>query len=443
MKILSLIAGAGDMYCGSCLRDNALAGELRKQGHDVILTPLYTPVRVDDVSFSGPRVFFGGISIYLQQMSALFRALPKFFDKLWDAPSVIKAFTGRGVEVDPKRLGELTVSMLRGEDGNQRKEIEHLAEWLRHEPKPDLVTIPYTLLIALAAPLRKVANAPIVCGLQGEELFLDNLGEPYRTQALDLIRRHVPQVDAFIAVSEYGKRHMSAYLDILPGRIHVVPLGVDVTGCRPKTTRAPGPTRIGYFSRIAPEKGLHLLADAYIQLRKSGRLPAARLEAAGYLPPEKKSYLAGQEDKLRQAGLAGEFQYHGAPDRAGKLAFLQSLDVLVMPTDFDEPKGIPFLEALSNGVPVIAPNRGAFPEMAAATGGGILYEKDALSEAILSLVNDPDRAQALSRTGYENVHRHWTLELMAQRTMDVFNRVTAASSPSVPSSATSSGAHLP
>jgi glycosyltransferase involved in cell wall biosynthesis len=426
MRILSLIAGAGDMFCGSCLRDNSLAGALRKLGHDAVLIPLYTPVRTDGVNYSQRRIFFGGISIYLEQLSGFFRRLPKSFDRFWDSPSVIKAFTGRGVEVDPKQLGELTVSMLRGELGNQRKEIEHLAAWLRHEPPFQLAVIPYTLLIGLAKPLRQAIRAPILCGLQGEEFFLDNLREPYRTEALSLIRRQVRDVDAFIAVSHYGKRHMSQYLHIPEERIHVVPLGVDVSGCESPAPRPSGPPRIGFFSRIAPEKGLHLLVDAYIQLRKSGQLPEARLEAAGYLSPAHKRYLTEQETKLAKAGFYSEFRYRGAPERPGKLEFLRSLDFLVMPAAFDEPKGIPLLEALAAGTPVIAPDRGSFREMSEATGGVLLIEKDspaALAEAIRSLARNRHFAGQLAEAGYESVHRGWTLQHMAQRTVEVYSQL--------------------
>src|SRR5678816_2591087 len=124
MKILYITAGAAGMYCGSCLRDNALAAELMKQGHDVTLLPLYTPTLTDETNVSDGRVFFGGISIYLEQHVPLFRRTPKILDRLWDAGPVIKAVAGRSLSVDPALLGELTVSMLRGEEGNQRKEVE-------------------------------------------------------------------------------------------------------------------------------------------------------------------------------------------------------------------------------------------------------------------------------------------------------------------------------
>lgn len=67
MKLLSITAGAANMYCGSCLRDNALAAELIARGHDVMLVPLYTPTRTDEPNVSDRHVFFGGVSVYLQQ----------------------------------------------------------------------------------------------------------------------------------------------------------------------------------------------------------------------------------------------------------------------------------------------------------------------------------------------------------------------------------------
>ena len=109
------------MYCGSCLRDNALAAELLARGHDLVLTPVYTPTRTDERNVSSHQVFFGGISVYLEQHSALFRHTPAFVDRLWDAEWVIRMASKRQIKVDPKSLGELTVSMLRGEHGFQQE----------------------------------------------------------------------------------------------------------------------------------------------------------------------------------------------------------------------------------------------------------------------------------------------------------------------------------
>ena len=176
------------MYCGSCLRDNALAAELLARGHDVTLTPVYTPTRTDEPNVSRRRVFFGGISVFLEQHSSLFRHTPGLLDRLWDADWAIRMASKRQIKVDPKSLGELTVSMLRGEQGFQRKEIDKLLDWLRTEPQFDVINLPYSLLLGIAEPLKRTLRAPVCCTLQGEDLFLDGLGEPYRQQALDLIR---------------------------------------------------------------------------------------------------------------------------------------------------------------------------------------------------------------------------------------------------------------
>ncbi len=424
MKILSITAGAANMYCGSCLRDNALASALIAKGHDVILVPLYTPTRTDEPNVSQSRVFFGGISIYLEMLSPLFRKTPRFLDRIWDAPAVISAFAGRGIAVDPAHLGALTVSMLAGSQGHHRKEVDKLSEWLKHEPRPDVVTLPYTLLIGLAGPLREVTGRPVICSLQGEELFLDNLPEPYREQALELIRNQIDQVDAFIAVSNYCARFMAGYLRIPERKIHVVPLGINTEGyslARPEKARA---FRIGYLARIAPEKGLHLLAEAYHLLRSAGDLGKLSLEVAGYLAPEHRQYLDSVRSSMREWGLEDEFHYRGEVDRQQKVRFLQSLDVLSVPCTYDEPKGLFVLEALANAVPVVQPRRGSFPEMLEQTGGGLLVEPDSahsLADGIRRLHQDTAMQLQMGRAGYENVHRHWNIQTMADRTLAVYS----------------------
>src|SRR5262245_46368348 len=258
MKILSITAGAAGMYCGSCYRDNSLAVELLARGHDVTLLPLYTPTTTDENNVSQNRVLFGGISVYLQQHLALFRKTPRLLDRLWDSPAVIRMLAGRSISTDPRMLGDLTVSMLEGDRGVLRKEFEKLLEWLAGEPVPDVVNLPNSLLIGLARPIRDALKRPVCCTLQGEDLFLEGLIEPYRHKAIDLIRRQVSDVDHFIPVSEYYIPVMSHLLGIPNNRMTVVPLGINLTGYerRHPSDRDSDVFRVGYFARIAPEKGL-------------------------------------------------------------------------------------------------------------------------------------------------------------------------------------------
>jgi glycosyltransferase involved in cell wall biosynthesis len=430
MRILSLTAGAARMYCGSCLRDNALAAELIRQGHDVTLLPFYTPTLTDEVNVSRQeQVFFGGISVYLEQHVPWYRHAPRFLDRMLDAPNVIKAFTSGSISVDARELGALTVSTLRGEDGHQRREIDKLLEFVAGEPRPDIVNVPYTLLIGLAKPLRRALGCPVVMTLQGEDLFLDALTEPYRTQALELVRGQIADVDMFIAVSDYYARYMRDYLAIPADKIRTGRLGVNVGDLSMTTRRGRDPFTVGYFARIAPEKGLHNLADAYRILRHERGLPPSRLLAAGYLPPEHKPYLEGIAEGLRAAGLGDEFVYRGTVERARKVQFFHDIDVLSVPSGYREPKGLYLLEAMACGVPVVQPGHGAFPEMVERTGGGLLARSEAgadVADALYDLWQDPARAAELGRRGAAGVRQHYTVTHMANQVLAIYQDVTNA-----------------
>lgn len=431
MNILSITAGAAGMYCGSCSRDNALAVELLRRGHRVTLLPLYTPTNPDETNVSHKRVLFGGISIYLQQYSSFFRHSPKWLDRLLDSPWIINAFASRSLSTDPRLLGDLTISMLEGDRGVLRKEFDKLLEWIADEPLPDVINLPNSLLIGLAAPLKRALQRPVCCTLQGEDLFLNGLIEPYRGRAIELIRRQVPDVDRFLSVSAAYVPVMSSMLGITAERVSVVPLGINLAGYARRAHQGE-PFRVGYFARVAPEKGLHVLADAYARLR--ARTPEARmrLEAAGYMSPAQASYLEDIKAGLRTAGLADEFMYHGAVDRDGKLAFLQSLDVLSVPATYDEPKGVFLLEAMAQGIPVVQPRRGAFTEIVEKTGGGVLVPPDdpaALAGALHDLWADRAAADRLGQRGFEGVRAHYDIVKSADRLLEVYGELTRSTAP--------------
>lgn len=438
MNILSITAGAAEMYCGSCLRDNALAAALMRRGHQVTLLPIYTPTVTDEPNMSaGRRVFLGGISVYLQQHFSIFRHTPWLLDKIWDSPAVIKRFAARSIDVDPRMLGALTVSTLKGEGGYQRKEVEKLVDYLADEPRPDVVNLPNSMLIALAKPIRRIFNCPIVVTLQGDDLFLEGLPEPYKTESLNLIRAQVSEVDMFVSVSEYYTRFMSRYLSIPREKLRTVPLGITLpdTSDAPRAPRAPS-FSLGYFARIAPEKGLHNLVEAYRILRQERGLPPSRLRAAGYMAAAHRPYLQELENKLKSWGLGDEFEYLGTVDRSTKIRFLNEIDVFSVPTDYHEPKGLFLLEAMACGVPVVQPDHGAFPEMIETTGGGVLARSAQpadVADAIWPLWQDPTRAAALGQRGAEGVRAHYTIDRMADRMLDVYRELIDTSARSQPS----------
>jgi glycosyltransferase involved in cell wall biosynthesis len=426
MKILYLTGGAGQMYCGSCLRDNALATELLARGHDVTLLPVYTPTLTDEPNVSYDKVFFGGVSVYLEQYLPIFRKSPKWLDGIWDSKPMLSFASRRSISTSPKMLGEMTVSMLKGEAGFQQKEISKMLDWLSVAGKPDVISLPYSLLLGLAKPLKDALDRPILCTLQGEDLFLDGLEEPYRSESKQLISEHLKYIDAFISVSQYYAEFMPRYLGVPAEKIRVVPLGINLEGYSKKERDSSQPFTIGFFARVAPEKGLHVLAESYRQLRKNGRLENARLSAAGYLAPEHRSYLSEIQEAMNQAELSSEFKYEGVVDRQQKIAFLQSIDVLSVPATYNEPKGIFLLEAMACGVPVLQPRRGGFTEVVERTGGGLLVEPDnveALAEGILKLARDSDLRASLGENGFKNVREHYSVARMADSALEAYASV--------------------
>ena len=414
------------MYCGSCLRDNALATELIARGHEVLLLPVYTPTLTDEPNVSQDKIVLGGISVYLEQYVPFFRKTPGWLDGLWDSTLILNLASRGSISTNPKMLGEMTVSVLKGEDGFQRKEIRKLIEWLKSQPSPDVISLPYSLLLGLAKPLKQALNRPICCTLQGEDLFLHGLQEPYRRQAHELIRRQIEHVDAFLAVSDYYAEFMPNYLGIPANKIRVVPLGINLQGFEARAPDSTTPFTVGFLARIAPEKGLHVLAEAYRLLRQSKDVGQTRLEVAGYIAPEYKSYLSDIEQRLKDWGLALEFHYRGVLDRPQKIAFLRTLDVLSVPATYDEPKGVSLLEAMACGVPVVQPRRGAFTEIVEKTSGGLLVEPDdpdSLAEGILKIFQNRSLAEELGNNGIRGVREHYSARQMADRALEAYESV--------------------
>jgi len=423
LRVAFVTAGAAGMYCGSCLHDNTLAARLIGLGHDVVLIPTYTPIRTDETDVSADRVFYGAVNVYLEQRSALFRVTPRLIDRLFNARWLLDWASRRGSTVDARVLADLTLSMLRGEEGRQRKELERLIEWLR-ELRPQLVHLTNSMFVGLARRIRAELGVPVVCAVQGEDLFLDELPEPSRSAVLAVLRERARDADGFVAPSRYYVDLMAGYLDVPAERIQHVPLGLSLAGF-PDADPAPDgvPFTIGYLARICPEKGLHVLLDAFHELARSVGRAAVRLRVAGYLGPRDRPWAERLRRQVGAWGLEDRVDWVGEVDRTHKIDFLRSLHVLSVPATYREPKGLYVLEALAAGVPVVEPRHGAFPELLEATGGGVLFEPgsaSALAAALAGLMRDPERRRALGRRGREAVRADYNDAVMAESMVRVY-----------------------
>lgn len=430
-RLVYLTAGAAGMFCGSCLRDNATAAGLRALGLglEVPLIPLYTPIRTDEADMSVDQVFFGGINVYLQQKLPLFRHLPAFVDRWLDRPGLLRRVSSKAVSIDARALGELTLSMIRGEHGNQRKEMRRLIGWMKAECRPDAVCLTNLLIGGCIPGLKREFGVPVMVALQGDDVFLDALAEPWRGRVLAEMRKLVALVDGFFVFNPGYAALMAEMLGIPPEKLWPLPLGIDTADFTPLAeTRGKAaeaePVTIGYFARLCREKGFDLLVDAWLLLHERWRAhghsaPPPRLQAAGWLPKDPPDYLTGQIAKIEQAGLAEHFQHAGSPERDGKLDFLRRTDVFCVPARFVEPKGLYVLEAMAAGLPIVGPDHGAFPHLLGASGGGRLHRPgDAahLAEVLESLALDASARHSLGQAAREWVRHEGTREAMALAT---------------------------
>lgn len=416
MRIVQITPGTGNFYCGSCLRDNALVAGLRAVGHDALMVPLYLPFVSDESSIDDKTpIFFGGVNVYLQQKSALFRHTPVWLDQLLDSRTLLGWAAARAGMTSPTDLGELTLSMLNGQEGNQVKELGKLIAWLKEMHRPDVVCLSNVLLVGMARTIRQELGVPVVCTLQGEDSFLDSLPEPYGGRAWRLVAERCVDVQAFIAVSEYHGRLMSERLGIARERLHVVHNGINLDGYAPAVS-PPDPPVVGFLARLCPQKGLDTLVDAFIRLRERGRVPGVRLRIAGTATGADESFVASLRGRLADHGLGNEAEFLTNIDADGKRRFLQGLSVLSVPATYGESFGLYLLEAWASGVPVVQPRHGAFPELLAISGGGILCEPrdpGALAAAIEGLLQDPIRARAMGRAAREVVQNRFSVGRMA------------------------------
>ncbi len=421
MRIVQVLPGSGGaFYCENCIRDTALVTALRAAGEEVVMVPMYLPqLEATDVP-----VFFGGINVYLQQKFGFFRMTPRWLDRLFDSKPLLRMAAKRAASVRASGLGETTLSVLRGADGNQAKELARLMNWMEKEGKPEVVHLSNPLLIAIGTEVKKRLGVPVVCSLQDEDTWIDAMDPPYPERCWEAMSEAARDVDAFVAVSRYFGGVMRERMKIDEERLHVVPVGIDPGGEPPE--RPHDPPVLGYLARMTGSLGLGILADAFIRLKKSGRFAGLRLHLSGGATADDTPFLEELKQKFATHDVDGDVEFYAEFDDAKRRRFLESLTLLSVPALRGVAFGTYLVEALAAGVPVVQPRLGSFPELMEATGGGVVYEPndaDTLAGAIGDLLEDRGRLSELSRRGRESVVQSFSMKRMAEGMLEVYRRV--------------------
>ena len=429
MRIVHIIPGTGGtFYCQNCVRDAALVQALRARGHEVVMVPLYLPLfaSAGDLAADAP-VFFGGVNVYLQQRFGMFRRTPRWLDRLFDATWMLRRAAQREGSVSAAELGPMTLSMLKGPAGNQRKELDRLVVWMRERERADIIHISNALLLGLAGELSRTLEAPIVCSLQDEDGWIDAMGDPYARLCWDAMADRASDVDAFVAVSQWYAEQMAVRMRMPRDRINVVPLGTDLDDVEP--ARLPfDPPVIGYLSRMNESQGLGLLVDAFIELKQDPRLRDLRLKTTGGITAGDRAFVSDVQRKLKRHGMQNDAEFVPDFGKAERCQFLRSVTVLSVPVVRGEASGSFMLEALAVGVPVVQPDAGSFPELINDTGGGLVYdleEEGGLVKALMKLLLDPGYSNELGQRGRTAVLDRYGIDRMAGDMLAVYESLEA------------------
>ena len=449
MNLVQITPGAGGMYCGNCFRDNALVAGLRQLGHSTLMVPLYLPMTLDEEDQSaGTPIFFSGVNVFLEQKSAFFRHMPGWLHRALASPKLLAWAAGRAARTRAEEVGDLTLSMLRGEEGNQARELDELIQWLRQHPHPDVIGLSNALLVGLARKLKQELRSKIVCMLQGEDFFLDSLPEGTRDAAWSTLATRASDVDLFIAPSHYFGDLMARRLDLAADRVRVIHNGINLQGFEAErresrvqsqhggqpssTDLRPSTPVLGYFARMCPEKGLDRLMEAFLLLKQRPRTKNLKLRVGGGCGPADEPFVATLRQRLTAHGVAHDVEFHPNLSRAAKLAFLRSLTVFSVPALYGEAFGLYVIEALASGVPVVQPRTASFPELIEATGGGVLCEPGdatALANAIEDVLKDPERLRALGDAGRAAVFDRFSTGHMARQIAELCQSLSQGSNP--------------
>lgn len=430
MKIAQLTPGSGDnFYCENCQRDVSLVRAMRSRGHDMLMIPMYLPLQADKTGeVANAPIFFGGINVYLQQKLGLFRKTPRWVDKLFDSRRLLEMVSRRAMMVEAKELGETTLSMLEGENGRQVKELDRLVNWLAlPENRPDAVCLSNLLLVGLVRRLKERLGVPVLCLLQDEDEFLDQLTEEYAQRVWDTLRERSREVDTFIAVSEYYRRFMQERLNLPDSKFETVYIGIDHNRYPLRSGRAPVRT-LGYLSRMCRGKGLDILSEAFIALKKRPGFEDLRLTIAGGMAGDDMQYVDDIKRRLERAQVHHHVEFHSNPEHEKKLEFLHGLSVMCGPERRPPAYGLYVLESFAAGVPVVVPETGVFPELVSRDGGGgWLYSPntpEALADKLAEVLCSEEMHIDIGSRGRAEVEGRFSVDTTARRLEEVYRTVT-------------------
>lgn len=423
MKIAHIIPGSGgSFYCGNCLRDSKFVKALKDLGHDVIKVPMYLPLFDDAHDLNDVPVFYGAVNLYLKHKFPIFRHVPAFVEHALDSKGMLQFAARKAGSTRATGLEDMTVSMLLGEVGEQKEELERMVDWLANEAKPDVVHLSNALLLGLARRIKERVGCAVICSLQDEDVWVDVMEDKYRREVWNLMSDRGRDVDVFVPVSDYYADEIHRKMTIAKKQMHTIHLGVDPADYWPKPVTEKQPV-IGYISRMCEENGLAVLVDAFILLKQNPEFAPVTLKITGGKTGDDTQFIKEQKQKIARARLESYVFWVEEFEGEERQKFFDSVRLVSVPVLNGEAFGLYMIEAMASGIPMIQPALGAFPEVINLSGGGVIYgenKPENLAEALGDLILNDDKLHELSLAGIVGVRTHFDIHHQAKRMVKVY-----------------------
>lgn len=288
----------------------------------------------------------------------------------------------------------------------------------------------------------------------GRKIVLEMQCEWLSQKDSDEVRKQIEAVDAIVAVSDHVAGLVRKALPDCDRPIVTAYNGVD-TGLftpgsmTPEEKRKGRGPRLLFVGRVSPEKGVHTLLEAFVEIAKT--YPDATLDLIGgkfslprdflvgisddplvaaldrFYDDSKGTYQQYLEDFAKRAGLADRIRFLGAVPHAQLISAYQNADVLINPS-LSESFGITVVEAMACGIPVVVTRVGGMKETIVNGETGFAVDADQpqqLSHAIDSILADPALADRMGRAGRQRVTEMFSWKARAERLLSAYSQASA------------------
>jgi glycosyltransferase involved in cell wall biosynthesis len=255
------------------------------------------------------------------------------------------------------------------------------------------------------------------------------------------VASHMASASAVVGCSEFIAEAARQRFPEFAHKITSIPNATQVPATPPALPSTPGVVFVG---RISPEKGVHVLAEAFRKVHE--KIPEAKLTLVGPYSPAPIEFVdpfgndplfdsvrhvwGGRQysEFVREAlGPAAEnTEMVGGLTHDETKKFIEGATALVMPSLWDEPFGMPTIEAMALGRPVIATRGGAFPSIVEDGVTGHLIEKadvDGLAEALCGVLSDSAASQQMGTAGHRRALEHFSWDSYVDRWDDLYERL--------------------